>query len=117
MKKHTFIALLIVITLAALAVAWYWALAPGLTALAYLYPTNWTDADLVRHIWHFRLIQPEWLGSSPDYSRWCEVETLARLTVVFLGWLASTTFVTRRYLRGCKSTPPSTALEPTPTAP
>lgn len=116
MKKRTFIELLIVITLLALAAAWFWALAPILTGLAYIYPANWTDADLVRHIWHFRLIQPEWLGSSPDYMRWCEAEALARLAVVFLGWIASAAFITRRYLRGCKSTQPNTSLEPTATA-
>ena len=106
MKKQMFIALLVVITLAAMAAAWYWALRPLLTPLLYIHPADWTDADLVRHIWHFRLIQPEWLSSSPDYLRWCEAETLARLAVVLLSWLASTTFITRRYLRGRRSTPP-----------
>jgi len=72
------------------------------TNLGYIYDSNWTDADLVRHIWHFRLVQPEWICSPPDFLRWVEVETLARLSVVFLGWLVSITFIIRRYFKSHK---------------
>ena len=88
------------LTLAALAVAWFWALPPILTPLLYITPSNWTDADLVRHLWHFRLVQPEWVGSPPqyDYLRWAQAETLARLGVMVLGWFSGTAWVIRRHL-------------------
>src|SRR3954469_9692041 len=99
MKGSSFISWFVLITLFAAAFAWFWALPPLLTPLLYLHPTDWTDADVVRHIWHFRLVQPEWVSTPPDYMRWSQVETLARLAVVFLGWLASMMLLTRRYLR------------------
>ena len=102
------------ITLAAIAAAWFWALPPILTPLFYLHPTNWTDADLVRHLWHFRLIQPEWVSSPPeyDYLRWAQAETLARLGVVFLGWLGGASCIVRRHRRGQTITPPNNAAPP-----
>jgi hypothetical protein len=108
MKESTLIVPLLLITLAASAAVGFWALLPIFTMLGYIHPADWTDADLVRHIWHFRLVQPEWVGSPPMYSytRWMVAETLARLSVVFLGWLVSITFIIRRYLRSHK--------EPTP---
>lgn len=74
------------ITLAAVAAAWFWAIAPMTTSLLYIHPSDWTDADLVGHLWHFRLIQPEWVGCPPqsDYLRWTQAELLARLCAVFL---------------------------------
>ena len=95
MQKSRLIVLLLFSALAAIAAAWFWALRPLLTALAYLHPTGWTDADLIRHIWHFRLVQPEWVSTPPDYFHWEVAETLARLAVVFLGWLTSTTIIAR----------------------
>jgi len=99
------------ITLAALAAAWFWALPPILTPLFYLHPSNWTDADLVRHLWHFRLVQPEWVSSPPqyDYLRWAQAETLVRLTLVFLSWLGGSTWLVRRHLRRRPVTPPNPA--------
>jgi len=117
MKRSTFISWFVFITLVSVALAWFWALPPLLTPLAYLYPTDWTQADLVRHIWHFRLVQPEWVSTPPDYMRWSQAETLARLAVVFLGWLASTTFLTRRYLSGRKRPSPNHALQRTASPP
>ena len=104
---------LVVVTLAAVAAAWFWALPPILTPLLYLTPTNWTDADLVRHLWHLRLIQPEWVSSPPqyDYLRWAQAETLARLGVVFLGWLGGVAWATRRYLRKRRQPNKTAALD------
>src|SRR5258706_7238392 len=39
--------------------------------------------------------------------RWSQAETLARLAVVFLGWLGGTTLLTRRYLIGRKRSSPN----------
>jgi len=115
MRTRAFIDSLLVITLTAVAAAWFWALRPLITGFE-AFGFSGTDADLVRHLWHFRLIQPEWVSKPPnyDYVRWSEAETLARLLVVFLGWVASSIFA---YLTFRRKTPPNTALEPTPTAP
>ncbi len=117
MQKRTFILLLLLTTLVAIAAAWFWALPPLLTPLFYLHPTDWTQADLVRHIWHFRLVQPEWVSTPPDYMRWSQAETLARLVVVFLAWLATTSFLVRRYVRGHRNTSPNQTLHATAAAP
>ena len=115
MRKLTFIVLLILTTLAAIAAARFWALLPLGTMLAYIHPPDWTDADLVRHIWHYRLVQPEWVSSPPQYSytRWMMAETLARLSVVLICWLVSITFIIRRYLRSRKKLTPNKSPEPT----
>jgi hypothetical protein len=90
------------ITLAAVAAAWFWAITPMTTTLAYICPRDWTDADLVRHLWHFRLIQPEWVGSPPQYSylRWTQAEALARLCAVFLGWMGCVSWMSWRHAPG-----------------
>ena len=99
------------ITLAAIAAGWFWGVAPMTTSLLYIHPSGWTDADLVRHLWPFCLIQPEWVSSPPqyDYLCWTQAETLARLGVVFLGRLGSTAWVIGRHLRGRASTSPHKA--------
>ena len=124
MQKSRLIILLLLTTLAAIAAAWFWALPPLLTPLSYFlpyisrfHPVGWTDADYVRHIWHLRLVQPEWVSTppeySPDYLRWARAETSARLIVVFLGWTTSTGFIVRRYFRSHKDTTPNRRVERT----
>ena len=39
------------VTVAASAAAWFWAPLPLSTALPYIHPSNWIDADLVRQLW------------------------------------------------------------------
>ena len=92
---------LAVLTIAAGIAAWFWALAPLLTALLYIYSSDWTDADLVKHLWPYRLIQPEWVGDPPkyDYMKWSQIEALARLSVVLLGWLAGVVWLVRQHIR------------------
>jgi hypothetical protein len=100
------------LTLAAFAVAWFWALAPITASLLYICSKSWTQADLVRHLWHFRLVQPEWVGSPPDfdYLRWAQAETLARLGAVTLGWLAGALWIMRRHPgRKCGNLQPAKA--------
>jgi len=105
MQKRTFILLLALTTLAALAAAFLWGLAPLLTPLATIH--DGTEADLIREIWPLRLVQPEWVSIPPNhYQRWEMAETLARLIVVFLGWVTTTTSLVRRYLRSHRNTPP-----------
>ncbi len=85
----------LLITLAAIAAARYWALSP-FSPLLYPTPSDWTEADLIRHIWHFRLVQPEWVGTPGEFLHWTFAETIARLAVVYIGWLASS-LVAGRY--------------------
>jgi len=108
MQKQTFILLLVLTTLAALAVAFFWALAPLLTPVWHLSEIGSTDADLVRELWPFHLVQPEWVSTPPDYIRWAQAETLARGIVVFLSWATTAILLERRYLRSHRNTPPNT---------
>jgi hypothetical protein len=106
---------LVAITLAAVAAALFWALAPMTASLLYIHPNSWNDADLVRHLWHFRLIQPEWVSGSPqyDYMLWTRAETLTRLAVVFIASLGSSAWIVKRhhYLR--TGSPPNHQQEQT----
>ena len=116
MRKSKVITWLLVIGMIALAAVWFWALPPYLTPLYHTsimstnpflngghtiehvrtpgfdYPSN-----LVRQIWHFRLVQPEWVSIPTNYERWSKVETQARLIVVIIGYLVSSIFIIRRY--------------------
>jgi hypothetical protein len=82
--------------LAAIGADWFWALNPLFKPLFYLYPADWTDADLIRHIWRFRLVEPQWVSTPPDLWRWSLTETLARLIVVNVIWL-TTRIILKRY--------------------
>jgi hypothetical protein len=104
------------LTLAAIAAAWFWVLPPLATSFVVMCPTNWSGADLVRHLWHLRLVAPEWVASTPrddlldDYLRWVRAETLARLGVVLVAWICGAAWIARRHLR------PSAAARPNPPA-
>jgi len=100
-RKSSLTLLLVAITVVAVAAAWFWALDPITTALLYITPSGWTDADLVRHLWLFRLVQPEWASGPPqyDYLRWVQAETTARLGSVFLAWISCAAWIMRRHLR------------------
>jgi hypothetical protein len=114
MRKSRLIGWLVMITLAALAAAWFWAVRPALTPLLYIY--SGTEADLVRRLWHFRLVQPEWVGNQPDYMKWAIAETKARLCVLFLGWLVSVIAVLRKYWKGRGNTRPPDSFDFGPNA-
>jgi hypothetical protein len=58
-----------------------------------------TDAETIRYIWHFRLIQPEWISGGNNLMRWQEAEVIARLATVFLVWLATIVALFVRYRR------------------
>jgi hypothetical protein len=109
MQKRTFIVLLLLTTLAAIAAVWFWALTPLHAPLFYIHPTDWTDADMVRAIWHFRLVQPEWVSSPPDYFLWAQAETLARGIMVLLAWATTAILLEKRYLRSQRNTSPNQA--------
>jgi hypothetical protein len=88
------------VTLIALAITFWWALDPILIAIFMMTHTGTTEAELIRQIWHFRLVQPEWIGTSDQFWRWQQAETYARLAVVFAGWVGCVVALTKRYRRG-----------------
>ena len=105
MRKSTFISILAFTALIALAVAWVWALAPLLIPLVSINSTEFTSADVVRRVWHLRLVQPEWVSRPTDYVRWSQVESLARFMVVVLGWSVGAAFVIRSRLTSRRGGP------------
>jgi hypothetical protein len=58
-----------------------------------------TEADIIRELWHFRLVRPEWIRPV-RLEKWLEVETLVRLSTVFVGWLVSVIALVTRYFGG-----------------
>jgi hypothetical protein len=109
MQKRTFIIFLSVATVIALTAIWFWAIAPLVTPLISINSNEFTSADVVRRVWHFRLVQPEWV-STTNYVRWTQVESLIRSILVVLGWSVGVAFVIRRHSsshRGAPSDAPS----------
>ena len=90
---------IVAVTLVALVVAIFWALDPILTAI-FMMTSSTTDAELIRQVWHFRLIQSEWVTGPGQFFKWQEAEVYARLSVVLFGWLAAVVTLVRRYSRG-----------------
>ena len=62
--------------------------------------TNTSPADLIRERAPIRLIQPEWVSSTPDtLSNWLAAETYARFALVLCLWLLSVILILRHHLR------------------
>ena len=113
MRKSTFFVLFVaVITLIALAAVWFWAFAPVLIPLNSINSTELTSADVVRRVWHFRLVQPEWVSNPTDYVLWSRAESLVRFLLVVLGWLLGVAFVVRDHWISRRSTSADTASHP-----
>ena len=100
MTKRALILEIVGATLVVLAIAFFWAFDPILTPIFWMSRPGETDADIVRQIWHFRLVQPEWLSGPNQLIRWQQAEVYARLAVVFVGWLVSVIALVTRYFRG-----------------
>src|SRR4051812_6815604 len=103
---------IIAVTIMALLITVFWALDPMLTAIFMLTGSNTTDAELIRQIWHVRLVQPEWISGPGQLMKWMEVEACARLVVMFLAWLASVIALVRRNCRGAPKSS-NQSLQPT----
>lgn len=55
-----------------------------------IYPTSWTDADLIRQRCHIRLIQPEWVSDKPDtVMNWATAELTTRMGLIAILWFTS----------------------------
>jgi hypothetical protein len=108
MTKRALILRLLLVTLIAVAVA-FWLLSDMMVAIFRMSRPGETDADMIRQIWHFRFLPPEWFH---DWIAWYRAELYSRAAAVLLAWLASVIALVKRYFRG---TPKSSnqALQPT----
>jgi len=100
------------VTAVAVYAFWFWALRP-LGFASYLSSITATDADIIRQYWPHRLVQPEWVSSTPDrLLNWSFAEAVVRSSVVGIFWLITTgtfiyVYMSHRQVR------PNTSLEPT----
>ena len=90
---------MILMTVAAAMVVWFWALRP-LCFASYLTSPGASDADIIRQYWPHRVVEPEWVGATPDrLLNWHITETVARLVVVSVLWLLITGVVAYGLIR------------------
>jgi len=93
----------ILATVAAAAAIWFWVLRP-LGFASYLSSREATDADIIRQYWPHRLVEPEWITTSPDghdrLMKWHFAETVVRLSVVAVLWFIIIGSVVFRFIRG-----------------
>ncbi len=108
MTKRALVIQLLVVTLLAAALA-LWLVSAMLVAIVWMSRPGETDADMIRQIWHFRFLPPEWFRG---WVEWYRAELYTRIAVVFIAWLASVIALVRRHFRG---TPKSSnqSLQPT----
>jgi hypothetical protein len=97
-------------TVGAAAAAWFWALPVILCFISYMYSPSHppTDAQMIRELWPFRLVQPEWLSRTSDQRldllvRWEVTETTVRLSLIFLVWAFFVFLVIHRHRRDLNS--------------
>jgi hypothetical protein len=91
MKRAITTTIIMVATVAAAVVVWFWALRPFGFA-SYLSSTEATDTEIIRQYWPHRLVEPEWINAGPDrldrLMKWHSAETVVRLSVVGVLWVA-----------------------------
>ena len=91
MKAMELILKLLLATIVASIVAVYIIVATG-GALSGIYSI--TDAELIRQRCPIRLVQPEWVSRQPDILfDWIMAETKARLGLVAILWLSSSSII------------------------
>src|SRR5437867_2089964 len=100
MTKRTLTLEIIGVTLIALVLTVFWVLDPILTAVFMMSRPGWTDADMIRQIWHFCLVPPEWIRPPNQWEKWELLEVYARFSVVVIGWALAVAALVKRYLRG-----------------
>src|SRR4051794_17926117 len=80
---------------------WFWALPAMFGFISYMSPSlNPSDARMIRDLWSFRLIQPEWLSRASDHTgdlllRWQATEMLVRTFMVFVVWVLLVAWIYR----------------------
>ena len=88
------------VSLAAAAATWFWALSVLLCFIQYMGPPD--DALMIRRLWPFRLIQPEWLSRPSDgwgelLMRWQLTETGVRVLIIAILWTIAVAVIYNRY--------------------
>lgn len=118
MMRTTRITLVMAATVVSGTLIYFWALRP-LGFASYLSSTRASEADVIRHYWPHRLVQPEWLSEVPDrLMNWHLAEATARLALTGGLWLAFIAVVGRgvtfnpAWLRRGKPNPPLQATAP-----
>ena len=91
------------ITLIALALVVFWVLDPFLSAIFVMSRIGAPDAELIRQVWHYCLIPPEWIRPPNQWAKWELLEVHARLSVVVIGWALSAAALVKRYLHATQS--------------
>ena len=100
-------------TLATAAVEWFCALSVMLCFISYMYSPIYppTDAQMIRDLWPFRFVEPEWLGRPSDHrwellARWQLTEAGVRTFLIFLVWgaLVAALAYRHRKLMRCQRT-------------
>ena len=100
-------------TLAAAAVEWFYALPVMFCFISYMYSQSHppTGAQMIRDLWPFRFVQPEWLGRTSDnrwdlLARWQVTEAGVRTFLIFLVWgaLVAALVYRHRKLMRCQRT-------------
>jgi hypothetical protein len=100
-------------TLGAAAAVWFCIVYPLFGFVSYMYSPSHppTDAQMIRDLWHFRLIQPEWLARSSDHmmdllARWEVIEAGVRALLIFAFWATLVAALVHRHRRliGCQQT-------------
>jgi hypothetical protein len=87
MKARLFTLECLLVTLGAVAAAWY---AIASISLGGLSPTNWTAADIIRQRCPVHLVRAEWIRGTDQGDMlfaWAVTETKARLALVCALWL------------------------------
>ena len=83
--------LIVAITAVALTLAYFAIVNPIV-----LNPSDWTDAQIIRHRYHLRLVQPAWVSSNGGIlMNWVVAETEARLAAIAFFWLCAVIFMIR----------------------
>ena len=62
-----------------------------------------TEAQLIRDLYSFCLVPPEWIRPPALWAKWDLLERYARLSVVVIGWTLGVATLIKRYLRGQQS--------------
>jgi hypothetical protein len=73
-----------VVTALAFALLIFWAITFDSGSI--LYSSDETQAAVIRRYFHFRIVQPEWLGSAVTLDSWENVERNVRMAIVYVGW-------------------------------
>ena len=92
MKVNWFHLGVILPTLTAGVVAWFWGIAPMTAAPQGTYNSSWTESDLIRDRYPHHLVDPDRIAtnSSGDVIiPWTIAETMARVSVIGVCWLAA----------------------------